>query len=352
MIQKKFILIIALFTLHIGINATETLKKIDRWQHKGILIHRLFDGKIDKDGDMILCYSGTGSNNLAVVSKKKFVPFGIEGEAPSDLRFCMSYYFIGDDLAVVEFPQRTKIFQKKDGTYIWKANKWFKRSAGSHNPFDSFFFDNKYFMAGYNTEDSNQKETVHAFLLRIYDSNGIQLKNLIPREYGKDSRMYQMIHHIVHYKSDLVYFLSACDPKLIVISTKSLEITSEIPLELPSFYRKMPEYFYRRESYADRKHSLKRDLEDWDMGYSRITRLRIDGNRIVVQMQTCDPKLKKFAILLYNADTFKLENTLNTDDYLLDVKNGKYYFFTNGQPGRDDDEKIGENCIIDTFILK
>jgi hypothetical protein len=80
---------------------------------------------------------------------------------------------------------------------------------------------------------------------------------------------------------------------------------------------------------------------------SSITEAAVDGNWLVVQVRTCSAKEKKFALLLYNVENnFKLEKNVFTDDFLLDVKDGKYYCFANGDPGRDDDT---DQCIINIY---
>jgi hypothetical protein len=89
------------------------------------------------------------------------------------------------------------------------------------------------------------------------------------------------------------------------------------------------------------------DVETWATGYSSITEAAVDGNWLVVQVRTCSTKEKKFALLFYNVENnFKLEKTVFTDDFLLDVKDGKYYCFANGDPGRDDDT---DQCIINIY---
>ena len=63
-------------------------------------------------------------------------------------------------------------------------------------------------------------------------------------------------------------------------------------------------------------------------------------------MRTCEAKLKKFALLFYNAENFKLERTIFTNDLLLGAKDGKYYFYANGDPGRDEE---AEEFIIHIY---
>jgi hypothetical protein len=136
--------------------------------------------------------------------------------------------------------------------------------------------------------------------------------------------------------------------KVYVVSTKTLEIIKEVQLEIPPFYKKMPESFYAWKEYKDRS-ELPLDIEKWDMGYSSIQGIAVDGNYLVVQIRTPVEKMKKFALLFYNAETFKLERTVFLDDYLLDVKDGKYYCYANGNPGRDENT---DECIINIYSFE
>jgi hypothetical protein len=85
------------------------------------------------------------------------------------------------------------------------------------------------------------------------------------------------------------------------------------------------------------------------MGYSRINYVLVSGKSLVLQIRTCNDKMKKFALLFYNAETFKLENTVFTSDLLLGAKDGKFYFAAGGDPGRDheNDELVINICTLE-----
>ena len=70
---------------------------------------------------------------------------------------------------------------------------------------------------------------------------------------------------------------------------------------------------------------------------------------MVLQVRTCSKELKKFAMLFYNVDTLKLEKTVFTDGFFIGARDGKYYFYHNGNPGRD--EGVDE-CIIDVYAFE
>ena len=110
----------------------------------------------------------------------------------------------------------------------------------------------------------------------------------------------------------------------------------------------MPDNFYVWKKYNNPKDNILNDIESWNMGYSKITNALVDGKYLIIQIRTCNTDLKKFALLFYNANNFKLEKTFFTDDFLMGVKNGKLYCFSNGDPGRDDDT---DKCVINILEI-
>jgi hypothetical protein len=75
----------------------------------------------------------------------------------------------------------------------------------------------------------------------------------------------------------------------------------------------------------------------------------VDGDYLVVQIRTCRDDMKKFALLFYSAKTFKLEKTVFLNDFLLGARAGKFYFFANGNPGRDEDT---EEIVINVYAFE
>lgn len=347
MLRFKIVVVLIFLGCAFFLNGVENLELIDRWKHPREIFDWMGASKVDKDGHVVGIFLKTP---ISLISKEKvthIIPFG---QGPSDMAGCYTFFNYGEDLAFVERSFKIKIFTKKNGTYVWKETIWLKKGSAGHSPKNGVFFDNKIFLTGF-TEPYQQKtkKESEATLVRVYNTKGILLKDLIKTKSVTGSRLYEMIFHIVPYKNDRLFFLPSNRLKVSVISAKSLEVVKEVPLQIPTFYKKMPEHFYFRESYANPKYDFARDLEDWATGYSRITTCGVDKNYLVVQIRTCSEKMKKFALLFYNAETFKLENTVYTDDFLLDIKDGKYYCFENGEAGLD--EEACENLNINIYKL-
>ncbi|MCP5105385.1 MAG: hypothetical protein GY950_18495 [bacterium] len=158
-----------------------------------------------------------------------------------------------------------------------------------------------------------------------------------------------MSYFVIGYKTETVFVLIENELKVHIVSSKSLEVLKTVKLEVPAFYKKMPETFYAWKRYGNGNNNFARDLEKWDMGYSSMQKAVVQNGRLVVQVRTANPKMKKFALLFYNADTFKLEKTVFLNDFLLGAKDGKFYCFANGNPGRDEDT---DDCIINIYSFR
>jgi len=347
-IKNAIITVSILVGCAFNLSAAAKLDRIDQWKHKGIILGAVHRCYADKDGELILLY---GKSQRALVSKEKFTPFAFFGQAPSELEFLYTFFPCGDDLIFVERPAKIKIFTKKDGAYVWKKTVWQKESV-TLRPFNGVYFDNKIFYTGLHSVKAGPQLVWDVFHVYVYDTNGKPLKKLIYKKYPEPSRLYQMTYHLMPYRTDRLFFIPSNELKVSVISSKTLELVKEVPLKIPPFYKKMPDNFYYRteEEYNSQKYDFHIDLETWAKGYSRITNIAVDKKYLVIQVQTCSDKLKHFALLFYNAETFNLENTIFTDDLLLDIRDGKYYFSETGVPWFDKEDC--EDCIINVCRLK
>lgn len=253
-------------------------------------------------------------------------------------------------LAIMESPTRIKIFQKKGETYDWKETVWLKRSPLFQVPQCAEFADGKWFIAGH--ECLNEDCTKISWL-KVADDKGSILKNdIIVFKYSKAEalkrKFFEMRRYFVRYKNSFFYFIEN-KLKVYVISIKNLKVEKIVDFNPPYFYKKMPDDFYIQKDYRNPLLEMKRDLDKWQVSYSRITRALVEGDKLILQIRTCRKDLKKFALLIYNADTFKAEKTFFIDDLLLGSKDGKLYFFANGDPGLDDEVT---KTVINIYSLK
>ncbi|UCH97251.1 MAG: hypothetical protein JSV88_10480 [Candidatus Aminicenantes bacterium] len=323
----------------------EEFKKINQWNHGDQEIYKhLSRGIIDGDDHVITRTGGWGARSL-LITPKDVVSFAPIGQGPGDIYLLCASCPYQNDLAMVEYSQKLKIFTKKDNKYAWKETKWLKRDRYNQKITDMLFFKDKWFLAGHhplNINESKKKKTVS--LLRIFDKDGKPIKELIIREIDIHERQCEMEHFVVLH-DDRLFFLFENELKVYEIPLEKLEVTKEVKLEIPSFYKKMPEDFYMFKRYTNTKDFVK-DIQYWMTSYSRIINVLIEDGLLVLQLRTCKEELKKFALLFYDADSLELKKTFFIDDFLLGARKGIYYFYANGRPGLDDDI---DECIINLY---
>ena len=157
-----------------------------------------------------------------------------------------------------------------------------------------------------------------------------------------------MDYHLAVHNSR-IFLIVENELKVYEISPDKVAVIKETNLESPPFYKKMPGDFYSFKKYNSPGRELSRDINYWRTSYSRITNIAVEDGYLVLQIRAFEDETKKFAMLFYNADTFKLEKTVFIDDYFIGAQDGKYYFFAHGNPGRDEDV---DDLIINIYSMK
>lgn len=266
------------------------------------------------------------------------------GQGPEEIDVISFMCLKGKDLAVNGRAGRIKIFSLKDSTIKYKSTTWKQTLMRDFPASAGIFYDGKWFIAGYNNNLKSVNEDYTAYYAKAYDEKGKFLEYLVAKKHSKLMRDYLMSGYLIP-NGKTVYFLLENEPVVRVISTENLTVTKSVSLEVPGYYKKMPENFYVFER-LDSPNQLIKVLEKWKTGYSRITRALIEGKHLVIQFRTCDDEMKKFALLIYDKDTFKLQQTILTDDYLLASRDGRFYFYKNGEPKYDDE---ADETVIDIY---
>lgn len=303
---------------------------------------------IDKDNHIIGSFY---RSPMRLFTPEKSVTFAEKGQGPNELTGLWATGSYNDDLVFVEMPNKIKIFTKKDGKYVWKETKWFKRGMYLHAVRGIAFFDNKWFFAGINYLNMDKNDLKISFV-KVYDAEGNPLKELLEKEVKDNlTEAYpytQMTHFIFDYK-DRLFYLPENELKVTVIDPKELKVLKEISLETPACYKPMPPGLYTFKK-RDGGENRELDLYEWMSSYSRIMKVQCDGEYLVLQFRVFDKKSKNFALLFYNAGTFKLEKTVFIDDCFMGARDGKYYFYAGGDPGIDEED--ADKCIINVYGLK
>lgn len=329
-----------------GLGAEE-FKQIDRWNHGDQEIYGfLFLPLITEDGSIVTRVAKQG---CVLITKKGVDLFATLGEGPNQVWLVYASAMYGNDIAYMQSGLVIKIFTKKDNTYKESKKRWFKRGYYSPIIRDALFTGNKWFFAG-SVIQRKGKSGFSTALLVVYDDEGKPLKMLIEKEFKPKHSYHNMDYYIVADKEakKRVFVMSEHELKAYEVSTDKLELVKEWTLETPGFYKKMPEDYFMTQKPGDPR-SLSSVLEEWKTTYSRISEAAVEDGYLVLQIRTCSKELKKFAMLFYNVDTLKLEKTIFTDNFFIGARDGKYYFYNNGNPGRDEDV---DECIIDVYAFE
>jgi len=325
---------------------SQEFKRVGQWKLEADPFGKETLSILDKDNHLVCFFYQTW---FCILTPEKVIKFGFKGEGPSDLMYGYAMFPYKGDIAVAEASNKFKIFTKKDGTYVWKATKWHKQSPNFYAIYDGVFVDNKFFLAGIEYTSFDKKRNLsEVYHVKVFDDNGKPLKHLVREYYKPPNRLYLLGHHIVDFKPGQVAFIPSDKLKVVVISTSPMKELREIQLEVPPYYKKRPSTFFIDKRF-DSAIEFSKQLDEWDSGYSRVIEAVCEGNYLVISIRAFGKNVKKFTLLFYNKENFKLEKTVFTDDYLLDAKDGKYYCFANGDPGF---EENADKCIINIYSFK
>jgi hypothetical protein len=304
---------------------------------------------INESNQIVGLFDRTGA---VLIEPQRAHVFSRRGEGPNDTLSARIALLYKGNVALCELHNRVKVFAKGNDSYAFKESKWLGRSPYLVLSSDGIFQDEMFIFAGVyggkkSARDSKMNVVKH---VRVYNDNGDFLQELLPGEMRRESQLYLQRFHVVGApKTHRAYFMTESELKIRVIDTINLKELNAAKLAIPSFYKKMPENFYIYKNYLDSKSNIDLDYENWQTGYSAISRVVLDGSRLVVQIRTCKPGMKKFALLFYHLPNLKLENTVFTDDFLLGTREGNYYCFAGGNPGRDDNT---DNVVINIYRWK
>lgn len=336
--SKKIIFIFFLFSF-LTFQYAQSLKLVQHWKHKQEIYGNIMHSLVDAEGNLFLVVLMQG---VFLLNDKECTNSIItHGQGPNEVSNLFAICNYDRNVAIFETKEKIKVFNKNGGKYNLKEVKWIKKDPTGFFMKDALYHDDKFYLAG--TEFLKQSPTsADAAFIKIYDlKSKIFLKSLITEQQKMPNRLYEMKPQIMYY-NNCVYFLRQNELKLYQISTNTLELTEVIPLAIPGFYKSMPANFYAFRHYKSNSEYLK-DLENWMASYSSITKAVITkSGYLIIQIRTCNQKMKKFALLFYNSkDNFKLSNVLQTDDLLLAAKDDQIYCYQNGDPSIDEAGEVG-----------
>ncbi len=342
--EIKFILAFVLIIISYPIMGKVVFKQVQQWNHGDKeLYSTIFCPIITNDGSLVI-RDGKQKWSIVITPKETFY-FAPMGQGPSDIYLALSACNYSNDIAYLESSKRIKVFTKKDNTYTWKETIWLK---SSYTPIvrDILFYKDKWFFAGVNTKFYDAKKAIRSFfLLGVFRKNGEQIKGLI-HMVVPDKEDYVQMDYFLALNRSRVFFMAEKELKAYEIDAEKVDILREVNLETPGFYKKMPADFYLLKDQNMDTQRYDRDIDNWKVSYSIITNIDADSGYLAVQVRTCSDKLKKFALLFYDVDTLKLQNTFFTDDFFIGARNGIFYFYAKGIPKYEEE---ADKCIINLY---
>jgi hypothetical protein len=307
-----------------------------------------FDAVVDKDGDLI---AGFSIPNCMVINEKGMSELGPIGQGPGDLDGYYTIFILdNNDLVVEGAAGKLKVFEKKNGKYTWKKTIWKQIDRRAFLAHDSLFYDGKWYFSGLGSYYGPKSKEFKVYYLKVYSAEGKFIKNMVEEVFPKPYKYHHMDYYLALYKNK-VYLLTENRLHLRIISPTELKVEREVKLETPDYYKPIPKdyYAYPEKFQLISDADLRKEQYIWKTSYSRIVNALIEGHWLVIQIRTCSEKMKRFALLFYNADNFKLEQTIFTDDFLLASRDGKYYFFKNGNPSYDEE---ADEAVINIYRFK
>jgi hypothetical protein len=292
-----------------------------------------FDSVVDLDGDLISGFAIPGVVMVNENGMKELFPFG---QGPGDVDGWYMLYILGTGELVVEGAAgKLKVFEKKDGTYKWKKTLWKQRWKKGHKSKDGLMYDKKWFLTDTESDYRRGDKEYKLYHMRIYSDEGKFLKRILPEVLPEPRRFHLLQSSVCQYKGK-IYFLIEHRMAVDVIDPTKLEPERRVLLETPTFYKPMPNDFFRYKKNPQvgpiSVKDFRAEMTKLRSGYSRITAAEIVNDYLIVQLRTCRKDMKHYVLLFYDAATFKLKQTIPTDDFLMASQEDKLYFFKGGHP--------------------
>lgn len=299
---------------------------------------------VDDDECLIAAFS---RNYVVIFDKDGMKQLASRGQGPNEVDAFWTMFFMKDKLVIEGMAGRMKAFSKKaDGIYTEDKVLW-KQMQGAHFASrDMLCINEKLYNAGQSTNLLKEKKNYTATYLRLFDKNGKFLEDIISKDKSSFKDEMNMSYYLAR-NGDLLFLFIENELTAYCVSLGKDEFLRTVPLKVPAFYKKMPDDYYTLMKDITPKQFML-NLEKWRTTYSRITNVLVEGDWLVLQVRTCDEKLKKFALLFYHRKNLKLERTIFTDDLLMAAGNGKYYCFKGGSPLYDEPEET----VINIYEFK
>lgn len=334
-------MVICVFRYAWGEQKKEGLSAAGKWVHPEINLHGyIFESRMDDEYNLFIMFFKDG---IIVVSPTTAYALSRYGEGPGEISHWRTMYLDQAYLIDVETTGKLLYFKKSGELYKYDKVEWLKELS------DIFIKSveragNRWFFAGfsYDNQETLKKNGSVGYFLSVFE-NGKLIKRVLYKEYA--GRYYaHLVRAIIRKKDRWLWVMLETEPKIYLVNPDNLEI-KEINLMIPENFvpAKKETFLWKPEK------PIPLLYEEWELSYSRVENFLITDKYLVVQLRNPNLKKGKFTLLLYNPETFALENYYFINDALLAEKNGLYYFLQNGDPGLDES---ADSLIINIYRIK
>jgi len=319
--------------------AGDTFKLVEEWSHDMEALDRIGVTAVMPEGNLVTTFYKKGPVWL---SRQRAQLVCLRGQGPDEIQDLFALCPHPEGIAMVELPSRIKIFKKSGDSFRCRRTLWLQRSRFYTTVSSVLFSRGKWFLAGYFLENFSRKYVYKKVFVKVYDNRGKYIKGLIRRtDYQPDQR-HLMDYYLVEGGGNILY-LTEDKLRVTVIPREKLEVREVVELRAPEAYKPVPGDFYVFKRYDDAAAGMMRDLDKWKTGYSRIVCVGYDQDELVLQIRLPDSNKANFMVLFYDGGSFQPVGRIPTDDRLLGVRDGRFYFYADGDPRY---EEAADRCRI------
>jgi hypothetical protein len=327
-----------ILVLNLRLKAEINLKKTDEWK-SDYLVHGEYRGSfINENNELIIMFFKHG---ILRVKKGKTEVIAKEGRGPGEIFAWRSLCQYQKGFADIELYRKIQIFDLKKGDYRWVKNIWRDEKLCTQYMAGSLFLDNKWILSGgtfsHENREKEKQDVFSPYFMRILNKNGKFIKRLVRLKFKEPIRSY-LYNSFLGYDKDNIYLAIETNLNVYVIDRKKYIIKKRLNLPVPECYKKIPKRFYAFRRKRGERKSMQLLYEEWKTNYSIITNFKVMSDYFIIQIRNFGKKSdKKFALLFYDKKTLKLKQIIHTNDFLLNIKKGRLYFYKNGIPPFDDE---------------
>lgn len=287
----------------------------------------ILDSVVDASGRLVIMGMRWG---IKIITQNQIKDLAKFGEGPGDILHPAALYTDRDYLVDIENYGRLVYFRDINGEYKYYKTEWLRNREQIVR--GGVYCNGKWYLTGFLSFP--RESFSRGYFLTIFDAKGRLKKRELFIDFKKPNRPY-LLSTYIRKLNGKVWIALEHRPTIYIVDCKTDKLERKITLKVPAFYKPFKKLMPPPKRIISSQ-TLQKIYEDWIFSYSRIENMLLDEKNLILQIRTASSKLPTYAVLFYDNRTFKLKNIYFANHRLLGEKNGKFYFFENGDPGLDD----------------